>query len=110
MSIKDEDMVFEVQHLEETKSWIQNQIENISMDDKKLKSGIDNLRKQLKGKYNEELETKEKLYNITHQNLEKYMESFEQPYFGRINFREYKRDEERFLYREIRPRGYKRWG
>jgi DNA helicase-2/ATP-dependent DNA helicase PcrA len=96
VSIKDEDMVFEVQHLEETKSWIQNQIENISMDDKKLKSGIDNLRKQLKGKYNEELETKEKLYNITHQNLEKYMESFEQPYFGRINFREYKRDEESF--------------
>lgn len=96
MAIKDESMKIEKSHLKDTENWIKDQIKDITKDDKKLRGDINSLRKQLKGRYNQELETKEKLYNITHQNLEKYIESQEQPYFGRIDFREYKRAEETF--------------
>ncbi|MCH3963881.1 MAG: UvrD-helicase domain-containing protein [Clostridium sp.] len=96
MAIKDEDMKIEEKHLKDTEKWIKEQIESITEDDRKLKLDIDGLRKQLKGKYNQELETKEKLYKMTQQHLEKYIESQERPYFGRIDFREYKRDEETF--------------
>ncbi|MBA5851884.1 UvrD-helicase domain-containing protein [Clostridium sp. cel8] len=96
MAIKKEDMIEEIEHLEDTEKWIENEIENIKKEDNRLKKDINSLKKQFKGRYNEELETKKKLYNITHQSLEKYMESKDQPYFARIDFREYKRDEETF--------------
>lgn len=96
MTIKDEDMDREKKHLEDTEKWIKGQITDITQEDCRLKAEIDSLKKQFKGKYNDELETKKKLYNITHQGLEKYMESQANPYFGRIDFREYKRDEETF--------------
>lgn len=96
MAINVIDMKNEKEHLEETLNWIDTQIKNVNSEDEKLKIIIDGLRKQSRGKYNEELETKEKLYNITHKNLEKYMESKNKPYFGRVDFREYKGEEETF--------------
>lgn len=96
MAINVVDMKNEEEHLEKTLNWIDTQIKNTNSEDKKLKISIDGLRKQSKGKYNEELETKEKLYNITHKNLEKYMASKDKPYFGRVDFREYKGGEETF--------------
>jgi len=96
MAIKAMDMENEKEHLEETLNWIETQIKSINSEDEKLKISIDGLRKQSRGKYNEELETKEKLYNITHKNLEKYIESKNNPYFGRVDFREYKGEEETF--------------
>ncbi|WP_446899575.1 RNA polymerase recycling motor HelD [Clostridium sp. LBM24168] len=96
MTIKDEDIKNEKEHLKYTEKWIHRQIENITEDDRKLRVDIESLRKRSKGKYNQELETKEKLYKMTHQHLEKYIESQEQPYFGRIDFKEYKKDEETF--------------
>ncbi|AGY74523.1 RNA polymerase recycling motor HelD [Clostridium autoethanogenum] len=96
MAISVMNMENEKEHLEETLNWIDIQIKNVNSEDEKLKIIIDGLRKQSRGKYNEELETKEKLYNITHKNLEKYMESKNKPYFGRVDFREYKGEEETF--------------
>lgn len=96
MALNSSEMQFEINNLEETESWIKNTLIKITKDDTKLKNKIEVLRKQSKGKYNEELETKEKLYEITHKNLEKYTESESQPYFGRIDFREYRREKETF--------------
>lgn len=89
-------MDFEKENLKETKIWINKELGKIQEDDKQLKGKIDDLRKQSKGKYNEELETKEKLYAITHKNVQKYNEAQKQPYFGRIDFREYRREKEIF--------------
>nr|WP_246517036.1 RNA polymerase recycling motor HelD [Clostridium aciditolerans] len=89
-------MELERKALKETRKWIDEEIEKIQQDDKQLKGKIDDLRKESKGKYSEELETKEKLYAITHKNLQKYHESQNQPYFGRIDFREYRREKETF--------------
>ncbi|AYD40274.1 AAA family ATPase [Clostridium fermenticellae] len=96
MAIDSSEIRLEINNLEETEIWIDNALLKITEDDTKLKNKIEDLRKQAKGKYNEELETKEKLYNITHKNLKKYTESKPQPYFGRIDFREYKRNVETF--------------
>lgn len=91
-----EQMELERRALKETVEWIDEEIEKIQRDDKQLKGKIDDLRKESKGRYSEELETKEKLYAITHKNLQKYYESHNQPYFGRIDFREYRREKETF--------------
>lgn len=96
MALSSEQIELERKNLKDTNSWIANEIVKNEKDDRALKDKIDSLRKQSKGKYNEELDTKEKLYQITHKNLEKYMEAKEQPYFGRIDFREYRRDVETF--------------
>lgn len=96
MSIDCGEMKIEKEHFKDILNWINSEIENIQSDDMKLKTSIEDLRKQSKGRYNEELDTKEKLYNITHKNLEKYEESREKPYFGRIDFREYKGQKETF--------------
>lgn len=96
MALNCEQMDFEKENLKETKIWINRELEKIQEDDKQLKGKIDDLRKQSKGKYNEELETKEKLYMITHKNVQKYHEAKNQPYFGRIDFREYRREKEAF--------------
>lgn len=96
MALNAGEMNFEKEHLKDTIKWISDEIESIGLEDKKLKERIEDLRKQTKGKYSEELETKEKLYGITHKNLQKYEESKDQPYFGRVDFREYKREKEIF--------------
>lgn len=96
MAINKEDMKIEQQCFKETLDWISMEVKNINEEDNVLKEKIAGLRKQSKGKYSEELETSEKLYDITHKNLKKYSEAYVQPYFGRIDFREYKRDVETF--------------
>jgi DNA helicase II / ATP-dependent DNA helicase PcrA len=86
----------EKEYLEDTVNWIDKEISIIKENDADLNGRVAELRKQSKGKYSEELETYEKLYAITHKNLLKYLDSKDQPYFGRIDFREYKRETEIF--------------
>lgn len=87
---------FEEDKLYNTKHWIDDEINIINKNDLDLQSKITELRKQAKGRYNEELETAQKLYNITHKNLQKYIEAKDQPYFARIDFRERYRDNESY--------------
>ncbi len=96
MALNHEEMILEKNNLQQIEKWIDNEKVKIQEDDEGLKNKIDDLRKQSKGKYNEELETKEKLYEITHKNLEKYNEAKSQPYFGKIDFREYRHEKESF--------------
>lgn len=96
MSIDKKQLEFEKDKLNSTKAWIDNEINIISRNDLNLQNKISELRKQTKGRYNEELETTQKLYNITHKNLGKYTDAKDQPYFARIDFREKYRDNESY--------------
>jgi len=46
------------------------------------------LSKESKGSYNEEKQTNEKIFNYLSQDIVKYEESLNEPYFGRVDFRE----------------------
>ena len=59
--------------------------------DKKLKV----LTKESKGNYNEEKETTEKICSVLKKDINNYEESIKAPYFGRIDFRETKGQEEK---------------
>lgn len=96
MSIDIDKFSQEKEYLEDTVNWIDKEISIIKENDADLNDRVAELRKQSKGRYSEELETYEKLYAITHKNLLKYLDSKDQPYFGRIDFREYKRETEIF--------------
>ncbi|MDP4177466.1 MAG: RNA polymerase recycling motor HelD [Bacillota bacterium] len=96
MSINKKEYEFEKSKLEIINEWLKNEISLIKSNDDELKEKIGDLKKQTKGKYNEELETAQKLYNITHKNLEKYNDSIEQTYFARIDFREYRKEKESY--------------
>lgn len=96
MSIDKESFLVEKQYLINTEDWIDMQTAKIEKNDEELANKIADLRKQSRGRYSEELETAEMLYNITHKNLMKYKESRPLPYFGRIDFRESRRENESF--------------
>lgn len=96
MPINSNEFNNEVIKLKETKNWIDIEKANIERSDNELKSKIGELKKQSRGNYNEELETMQKLYEITHKNLKNYTEAHAHPYFARIDFREYRREMENF--------------
>lgn len=93
---KNEILDFERKHLRETKRKISEMVSSQAEDEEKLLKKIGELKKASKGSYSEELETNQMLFNIVHKNLEHYKEAINQPYFARIDFREYKREKESF--------------
>lgn len=96
MAIDEKEFALEKKQFADTVTWIENEAEKIEEEDFELQNKVKELRKESKGRYSEELETKEKLYNITHKNYEKYIDAKSNPYFARIDFREYRREEETF--------------
>lgn len=96
MAIEKSDFQFEKKRLKDTKTWIQKEIHLADENDNELKKKIAELKKESRGRYSEELETSQKLYEITHKNLEKYIEAEDQPYFARIDFKEKRKDNESF--------------
>lgn len=96
MAIEKEQFLYEKEVLKETKDFIQNEIEKITLNDNMLKEKVMDLKKQSKGRYSEELDTYNKLYEITHETLKNYSNSYENPYFARIDFKEAKRDKETY--------------
>lgn len=96
MAIDEKDFIFEKKQFIDTIAWVENEAIKIEKKDLELQNKVKELRKESKGRYSEELETKEKLYNIIHKNYEKYLDAKSSPYFARIDFREYRREEETF--------------
>lgn len=96
MAIEEKERLIEEKYLEDTIKWINHEIGRVGENKDNLKGRIDSLRRESKGKYNEELETTEKLYKITSKSLEKYSDGKESPYFARIDFREKKREVESY--------------
>jgi DNA helicase II / ATP-dependent DNA helicase PcrA len=96
MSIKNDELFYEKNKLQDTRQWLDNEVEEIKRNNDELKDRIASLKKQSRGGYNEELETAKRLYEITSKNYENYNEAEAQPYFARIDFREYRRDRESY--------------
>lgn len=96
MAISENEFKFEKNKFEETKKWLENEIKLIELNDAELQEKIADLKKQAKGRYSEELETAQRLYDITHKNLQNYNEAKHNPYFARIDFREYRKENESF--------------
>ncbi|MDF2880858.1 MAG: ATPase [Clostridiaceae bacterium] len=96
MAIDEKKFDLEEKQFIDTVTWIGKEAVKIEREDLELQNNVKELRKQSKGRYSEELETKEKLYNITHKSYEKYIDAKSNPYFARIDFREYRREEETF--------------
>lgn len=96
MAIEKAEFENELKKLNSTRAWLKNEISSIEKNDEELKNKIAILKKASKGSYNEELETTKKLLEITSKNLHDYSEATEQPYFARIDFREYRRDKESY--------------
>ena len=72
------------------KEEIQDKKSNINAIEEKVKS----LRKELKGSYSEEKETTEKVYEVLTREINSYEDAWQEPYFGRVDFREYRGQEE----------------
>lgn len=96
MSVEKKELNYEKNKFQNTKNWLEDELSLIEKSDKELQGKIASLKKQAKGRYSEELETNEKLYEITHKNLSNYSEAENNPYFARIDFREYRREKERY--------------
>lgn len=101
MGIEPKEFMIEEKHLNDTKVLLENEIQNVEINDEKLKDKIAGLKKQSRGSYSEELETAQKLYAITHKALDNYMEAIDHPYFARIDFREIRREKENFYIGKI---------
>lgn len=65
---------------------IQEKKANIEGVEKKYKA----LSKEAKGSYNEEKETTQKIYDVLTKEIDTYEEALKEPYFGRVDFREYR--------------------
>ncbi|MDD6795800.1 MAG: RNA polymerase recycling motor HelD [Clostridiaceae bacterium] len=68
------------------KEEIQEKKANIEGVEKKYKA----LSKEAKGSYNEEKETTQKIYDVLTKEIDTYEEALKEPYFGRVDFREYR--------------------
>ncbi|HEY5525323.1 MAG TPA: AAA family ATPase, partial [Clostridium sp.] len=72
------------------KEEIQDKKANINAIEEKVKS----ISKELKGSYSDEKETTEKVYEVLTREISSYEDVWQEPYFGRVDFREYRGQEE----------------
>ncbi|MFL0247828.1 RNA polymerase recycling motor HelD [Candidatus Clostridium stratigraminis] len=96
MSIEPKELLQEINKLNDVKAWLKAEVNIIESNDDILKDKIAKMKKQAKGKYSEELETTQRLYEITHKNLKNYSEAEVQPFFSRVDFREFRKEKESF--------------
>ncbi|MEQ8199238.1 MAG: AAA family ATPase, partial [Clostridiaceae bacterium] len=82
--------------LDKKKGRINLEIQRKSEEEENFKTKISNLKKAAKGSYSLELENTRIIYDIVSKNLTSYREAIENPYFGRIDFKEDKRIPESF--------------
>ncbi|KZL90705.1 RNA polymerase recycling motor HelD [Clostridium magnum] len=101
MSISNSELNYEKRKLSETDSWLKKQIEEMDNSGNNLQEKVSALKKQTGGKYSYELDATIKLYEMTKETVKSYKEVKEQPYFARIDFREYRRDKESFYIGKI---------
>lgn len=94
MAIEHKEFKFEEQRLSYTNEWLHKELAVIDKNNSELEDKIGVLKKEARGRYNEELEMAQKLHLVTSKNLQKYTEAAPKPYFARIDFREFRRETE----------------
>lgn len=76
--------------LNEKRALIKEEIKEKKENVKDIEGKLKSLRKETRGRYNEEKETVEKIYEVLSRDINNYEQSLEEPYFGRVDFREYR--------------------
>lgn len=80
--------------LKEKKLKIVNELEEKKKNENNVENKLKSLTKESKGAYSEEKETTEKIYSVLRKEIENYKEALISPYFGRVDFREYRGQDE----------------
>lgn len=80
--------------LKEKKTKIIKELEEKKKTEDTALNKLKALTKEAKGAYSEEKETTEKIYSVLRKEIENYEEALNSPYFGRVDFREYRGQEE----------------
>lgn len=93
---QNEVLKYERNVLSETKNWIKDEQSRLGEEKSKADHKLDLLNKKAKGTYNTEIEIIKKSVDFLGKELEKFKESYDKPYFARIDFREYRKDMESF--------------
>lgn len=86
----DDNMMEEKKILKDKKALIEEELADKKRNISDINSKLKGLRKESKGRYSEEKETTEKIYEVLTRDITSFEEALSAPYFGRVDFREYK--------------------
>ncbi len=89
MNLNNEMLVEERSKLKEVKNWLSSELKNKENYKNKLEEKLKGLKRASRGSYNEELENTKGIFALAEKHYNNYKEAQEQPYFARIDFREY---------------------
>lgn len=87
---------YEREVLLDTKNWIKEEEKRLEEERVKSTNKLEALNKKAKGSYNQEIDIVKKSVDFLSKEEEKFKESYNKPYFARIDFREYRKDFESF--------------
>jgi len=73
---------------------IEEEIQDRRSNIKDIEEKVKNLSKESRGNYSEEKETTEKIYEVLTREINSYENAGQDPYFGRVDFREHRSQEE----------------
>ena len=90
----DQELSYERKVLKDKRNLISKELKNKNDNLENALKNYRQLSKEAKGSYSEEKETSEKIYNVLLKDIKKFESAISEPYFGRIDFREYMGDEE----------------
>lgn len=80
--------------LQEKRKKIDGELEEKRKNQDNIGAKLRDLTKEARGSYSEEKETTEKIYSVLKKDIESYEEALKSPYFGRVDFRELRGEEE----------------
>ena len=78
----------------EKKAKIINELEGKKQNEDNIGNKLKNLIKESKGDYSEEMETTQRVHSVLRKEIENYEEALSSPYFGKVEFREHRGEEE----------------
>jgi DNA helicase-2/ATP-dependent DNA helicase PcrA len=88
-------LIEENEVLENKKALIEEELKDKKNNIKDINTKLKGLTKEARGSYSEEKETTQKIYNVLTKDISTFEEALNEPYFGRVDFYEYKGSEDK---------------
>lgn len=101
MSIERQQLSYEEEHLSNTISWLEQEINISKYNNEKVNEKVSKLKKGAKGKYSFELYNYENILEKSKEKLQSYIEVESNPYFARIDFQDYRHGNEKIYIGKI---------
>ncbi len=86
----DKNLINERETLIEKKKIIEEELREKKLKIEEIEKKVRLLSKEARGSYSDEKQTIENIFNFISRDIEKYEDSLNEPYFGRVDFREHK--------------------